>query len=379
PESTRQKHLQRSREVIEALQLAELENYFREACLTYKSRPIEAIDAKAAVIYPIILDQRLEVIVSLPGQPLQHYGTDLSQAKELRVFESLRQSLNPAFRVSEILPPAQNVYNWLLRPAQSELERQGIKTLVFVLDGFLRSLPMAVLHDGEQYLVEKYNIALTPGLQLLESRSLSPEQYKTLVAGLAEARQGFAALPGVKKEIEQITTSVSAQVLLNRKFTRLGFQEQIEDVAFSVVHLATHAQFSSKAEDTFLLTWDGSINVKDLDRLLRGQGESATLRDREPIELLVLSACQTAKGDDRAILGLAGVAVRSGARSTLATLWSVQDRSTAQLMSEFYRVLTQTSATKAEALHQAQLSLLNSPQYNHPYYWSPFVLVGNWR
>lgn len=379
PEPTKQQHLQRSREAIEALQLAELENFFREACLVYKFRPIEAIDSKAAVIYPILLDQRLEVILSLPGQPLQHYGTNLAVAEGARVEEELRQSLNPAFLPAEVLPPAQQIYDWLLRPARAELERQGIKTLVFVLDGFLRSLPMAVLHDGKQYLVERYNIALTPGLQLLESRTLSPNRLSALVGGVAQSRQGFSALPGVETEIEQIASRMEAQVLLNKDFTRSNFQQRIEALPFSVVHLATHGEFSSEAKDTFILAWDNRINVKDLERLLRGQGESATLRDRQPIELLVLSACQTAKGDNRAALGLAGIAVRSGARSTLATLWSVQDRSTAQLVADFYRNLTQASATKAEALRQAQLSLLHSSQYNHPYYWSPFVLLGNWR
>jgi CHAT domain-containing protein len=279
----------------------------------------------------------------------------------------------------EILAPAQQVYDWLLRPATVELERQGIKTLVFVLDGFLRSLPMAILHDGQHYLVEDYNIALTPGLQLLESRSLSPQQFKVLAGGLATARQGFSTLPGVEQEINQIQAKISAKVLLNQEFTRRSFQQRVEAQPFSVVHLATHGQFSSKAQDTFLLTWDDRINVKDLDQLLTGVGKSATQRLREPIELLVLSACQTAKGDNRATLGLAGVAVRSGARSTLATLWSVQDQSTSQLIAEFYRLLTQSGMTKAEALRQAQLSLLNSAQYKHPYYWSAFVLVGNWR
>ncbi|MDF5732146.1 MAG: tetratricopeptide repeat protein, partial [Rhizonema sp. PD38] len=138
PEPTRQKHLQRSREAIEGLQLAEVENFLREACITYKSRTIDAIDNRAAVIYPILLSQRLEVIVSLPGQPLRHYGTALSAEKASKVFEELRSSLNPAFQPNEILPSAQQVYDWLLRPAKAELERQGMKTLVFVLDGFLR-------------------------------------------------------------------------------------------------------------------------------------------------------------------------------------------------------------------------------------------------
>ncbi len=373
PESTKQQQLQRSREVIEGLQLAELENFFREACLNYQPKPIEAIDSQAAVIYPIILDNSLDVILSIPKQPLKHYQTNFSQAELTKVVEELRQTLNPVFLPAEVLPYAQKVYDWLVRPAETSLADRHIKTLVFVLDGVLRSLPMSVLHDGKQYLIERYSIALTPGLQLLESRALSAKQLRTLAGGLVEARQGFSPLPEVEKEIEEIAETVPAQVLLNQNFTRSNFQTEVETLPFSVVHLATHGQFSSKAEDTFLLTWDSRINVKDLDQLLRGR------EGQEPIELLVLSACQTAKGDNRAALGLAGVAIRSGARSTLATLWSVQDRSTAQLIAEFYRLLTQTRVNKAEALRQAQLYLLKSNDYKHPYYWSPFVLVGNWR
>jgi CHAT domain-containing protein/predicted negative regulator of RcsB-dependent stress response len=357
PETTRQQHLQRSRELIEGLQVAELENFFRQACLTYKAQSVDAIDSSSAVIYPIILDQRLEVVLSVPGKPLQHYGTNLSSQEAEKVFEELRQSLNPLFLPDEVLPAAQKVYDWLLRPGIAELERQGIKTLVFVLDGFLRSLPMAVLHDGKQYIVERYNIALTPGLQLLESRALTNKQLTAFAGGLAQSRQGFSALPGVEKEIEQVTAEVSARTLLNQDFTTANFAHRVEASPYSIVHLATHGQFSSKAEDTFLLTWDSRIKVKELDQVLRGQGKSATLRLREPIELLVLSACQTAKGDNRAALGLAGVAIRSGARSTLATLWSVQDNSTSQLITEFYRNFTQPGISKAEALRKSQLSL----------------------
>ena len=380
PQTIKLQRLDKSRKTIEALQLAELENFFHQACLTYKPQPIDKIDPKAAVIYPILLERRLEVVVSLPGQPLQHYGTNLSSKEESEVFDELRQSLNPAFLPDEVLPSAQKLYDWLLRPAEKEIKLQGIKTLVFVLDGFLRSVPMAVLHDRQQFIIQKYSIALTPGLQLLESQHLPTQQFQALTAGLAEARQGFTELPGVKQEIKQITNYVHAKILLNEEFTRTNVQKQIEEVPFSVVHLATHGEFSSKAEDTFLLTWEDRINVKDLDRWLKGASSKLSKNaPRQPIELLVLSACQTAKGDNRAALGLAGIAVRSGARSTLATLWSVQDKSTANLIAEFYRLLTQNVVSKAEALRQAQLSLLNSPQYKHPYYWSGFVLVGNWR
>jgi CHAT domain-containing protein len=163
-------------------------------------------------------------------------------------------------------------------------------------------------------------------------------------------------------------------MLFNQEFTTTTLEQEISDVPFPVVHLATHGQFSSEVEDTFILTWEGQVNVNDLDQLLQVRERE----DSQPIELLVLSACQTATGDQRAALGLAGVAVRSGARSTLATLWSVRDESTAQLMAEFYQSLTQAENSKAESLRQAQLSILKNPEYEHPYYWAPFVLVGNW-
>jgi CHAT domain-containing protein len=366
-----QDNLKKARDIIESLQLAELNNFFQEACIDAQPQQIDQLDPQAAVIYSIVLPERLAVILSLPGKPLSYYETvfnpssDSKASEEIeRVFDDLFANLNPFISSVEPLRPQQQFYDWLIRPLAAELEESGIKTLVFVLDGVLRGVPMAALHDGQQYLIEKYNVALTPGLQLLSPRSLAPEQLRTLAAGLAEARQGFSPLPGVKEEVKEISEVVSAEVLLDQDFTRSRLQREIEATSFPVIHLATHGQFSSQVEDTFLLTWDERINVKNFDQLLREREG----QERSPIELLILSACQTAAGDKRAVLGLAGIAVRSGARSTLATLWSVQDRSTAYLMSQFYEALSQPGISKAEALRQAQLSLLHSPQYQreHP-------------
>jgi CHAT domain-containing protein len=286
----------------------------------------------------------------------------------------MQQSLRPTSFTQERLPIAKQVYDLLLRSAEAQLDASGVTTLVFVLDGSLRNLPMAALYDGQKYLIEKYSIALAPGLQLLQPQPLERQQLKGLLGGLSQARQGFSALPAVALEVNQIESQIPAQVLLDQTFTSTTLQSQINSVPFPVIHLATHGQFSSRAEDTFILTWDDRINVKELDTLLRAREQG----ELNPIELLVLSACQTATGDRRAALGLAGLAVRSGARSTLATLWSVNDRSTAFFMVEFYRELGQPGVTKAEALRSAQLALLKQSQYEHPYYWSPFILLGNW-
>jgi CHAT domain-containing protein len=366
--------LEQARKVIESLQVAELDNFFRAACLTAKPLQIDAIDQKAAVIYPIILPDRLEVILSLPQQPVRHYAISLPQAQVERTVRQLRVELIK--RIGQnFLPLSQQVYDWLIRPAEADLQASEVKTLVFVLDGSLRNIPMAALHDGQQYLMEKYGIALTPGLELLESRPLAKSQLKILTAGLSEARQGFNALPNVEAELKQIQSQVPGEVLLNEKFTKTTLQNKIDAVGFPVIHLATHGQFSSKAENTFILTWDDRINVNELDNLLR----TTDLRRSSPIELLVLSACQTALGDNRAALGIAGVAVRAGARSTLATLWSVNDEATAELMIRFYQELANSTVTKAEALRRAQLSILQNPKYQqHPYYWAAYILVGNW-
>lgn len=372
-----QENLIQAREVIESLQLAELENYFREACIDAKPKQIDQVDEKAAVIYPIILPDRLSVIVALPGQPLDYYQTAISQTEVEQTLEGVFQSLNPVFSNKKRLRLSQQVYDWLIKPAEAELTAQGIETLVFVLDGSLRNLPMAALYDGEQYLVEKYGVALTPGLQLLEPEKLATEQLKAVVAGVSESNEGFAALPGVKEEMQDISAIVPSQLLLNQEFTNQNLKQQLQEVTSPLVHLATHGQFSSNPEETFIVTWGDRIKVKDFESLLRSREESL---DAKPIELLVLSACQTAEGDKRAALGIAGIAVRSGARSTLATLWSVKDESTVELMDKFYQQLAQTdsASTKVKALREAQIALMRSDNFNHPFYWAPFILVGNW-
>ncbi|MDY6939823.1 MAG: CHAT domain-containing protein, partial [Cyanobacteriota bacterium] len=373
-----QENLKQARDAVEALQIAQIDNFFQEASLDTKFVEIEQIDSKAAVIYPIILANRLAVIVSQPNQPLIHYETDLPQGDLKAAIDDLILHFNPIFPDETRLKRSKQLYDWLIRPGEEVFAANNIETLVFVLDGTLRNLPMAALHDGQQYLVERYQIALAPGLQLLETgnftlKDRNAEIYQVLAAGLTAARETYSALPGVEREVNQIASYLKTHVLLDRAFTYEALQEQLNTNPFPIVHLATHGQFSSNVEEAFLLAWDGPINIKHVSRLLRDQAI------REPIELLVLSACGTATGDKRAALGLAGLAVRSGVRSTLTALWSVNDLSTAELMIEFYRQLAQNpELSKAGALRQAQLMMLSGAEYNHPYYWAPFVLMGNW-
>ena len=373
PEEASQESLAQAREVIEALQLAELENYFKSACIDSASEYIDKLDSEAAVLYPIILSDRVEVVASLPGQPLRHYRTWQTKEETNQTIDELFQFFNPVLSVDKRLRLSKNLYDWLITPAESALAKNEVKTLVFVLDGGFRRIPMAALYDGEQYLLEKYSVALTPGLKLLGPHFQNPKPLQALMMGLTEARSGFSALPGVKTEIEQVSARVNAEVLFNEDFTKENLSREIDQIPFPVLHLATHGQFSSDREKTFLLMWDQKLTLSDLDDVLRTRRQQA-----EPIELMVLSACQTAEGDDRAALGLAGMAIRSGARSTLATLWAVNDESTAALITAFYQELSRGDLSKAEALRLAQIKILKDPKFSHPYYWSPFVLIGNW-
>ncbi len=374
PDATPEDLIQ-ARVAIETLQLAELDNFFREDCLRTKAIEIDDIDPHAAVIYPIVLPDRIEVVLSLPGRSLRHYATALPSSEVENVLQTLFESLHLAYSTQDRLTLSEQVYDWLIRPAEADLAAVDIETLVFVPEGFLRNLPMSALYDGERYLIEKYRVAISPGLQLLGARSLEQTQLSALAGGLTEARQGFVALPAVAGEVAKLKQELAADVFLNEAFTRTNLQNQISNTSFDIVHLATHAQFSSSAEETFLLTWNDRVNVKEFGEVLQTREGRTT----NPVELLVLSACQTAEGDDRATLGLAGLAVRSGARSTVASLWAVRDESTAQLMKELYQQLRQQPGIgRAEALRQAQLSLIAQPDFNHPFFWSPFILIGNW-
>ncbi|MEQ9358118.1 CHAT domain-containing protein [Coleofasciculus chthonoplastes] len=372
-EGDNQANLQQAREVMEALQLAELDNFFQDACLDTNPVALEEIDTQAAVIYPIILPDRLEVILSIPNQPLTHYATQLTQAEVESTLTQLYSALSPGYPRNERLQLSQQVYNWLIQPAEAAMASRDIKTLVFVPDGFLRNLPMAALYDGEQYVLQKYQVVFSPGLQLFP-QGLSQDELSLLAAGLTEARQGFSPLPGVDAEIAQVSKQVKSKVLFNENFTFGKFKDLINNESFPIVHLATHGQFSSNPEETFLLTWSDRISIEDFDLIF----QKRRLGLLKPIELLVMSACQTAAGDNRATLGLAGFALRSGAKSTIASLWSVSDESTSIMMREFYHQLTDLKVSKAEALRQAQLSLLEEPLYKHPYFWASFVLIGNW-
>ncbi len=373
-------NLTAARDLIESLQVAELENYLRQGCLDTYTVELAKIDRSAIVIYPIILRDRIAIIAAVPNQPLRYYSRSISEVKLKNIVIGLREQLdNSEFNATQersFQQQSQQIYNLLIEPLEKDLAKSNSKTLVFVLDGVLRNIPMSMLYDGKKYLVESYNLALTPGLQLVPPQSgNNRQQYQALLGGISEERQGFKSLTGVKQELAMIGNLMPSQQLINAEFNQSQFSTKLVTDRSSIVHLATHGEFSSDPTKTFILTWDNRLDLDRLNNLLQNRN----LQSNQGIDLLVLSACETANGDNRATLGLAGVAIKARTKSTIASLWKVNDKATQLLMANFYQNLVTKKLGKAESLKLAQQSLLQHSQYRAPYYWAAFVLVGNWQ
>jgi CHAT domain-containing protein len=367
-------YLIEARDTVELLKAAELRDYFRDDCVdAVRSRiaRLDIISQTAVVIYPILLPDRTELLVSLPTG-LKRFAVPVDAATLTQEVRAFRRKLEKR-TTREYLPYAQQLYDWLLRPLEPELTPLPIDSLVFVPDGPLRTIPMAALHDGRQFLIGKYAVAITPGLDLTDPRPMQRDTIKTLAVGLTEAVQGFPPLPNVSRELQAIQSLYGGAPLLNQDFRVSRLEKQLREERFTVVHIASHGRFEGDVAKTFLLTFDDKLTMERLDQAVG----LFRFRD-EPLELLTLSACETAAGDDRAALGLAGVAIKAGARSALATLWHINDPASAILVAEFYRQLQEPSVSRAIALQRAQLSLLKDPRYQHPGYWSPFLLINNW-
>ena len=249
---------------------------------------------------------------------------------------------------------AKRLYQGLVAPLEAEMEARGIDTIMFALDSGLRSIPLAALHDGEQFLIEKYSVALIPSVTLTKADYQGLDDARLLAMGASEFPQSLhdqKDLPDVPLELEMITTGGwESDRFLNEEFTLEKMKAQRLSRQYDIIHLATHANFSEDEPDkTYIEFWDQTLPLDTLR-------EFAWHKDPQ-VELLVLSACKTAIGDLEAELGFAGLAVRAGVKSAVATLWDVNDYSTMVLMSVFYQYL-QTEPIKAEALRKAQLAML---------------------
>jgi len=280
-----------------------------------------------------------------------------------------RRVQNP--RDARYLPFARRLYDLILRPVLSDERVAPGAPLVFVPDGVLRTIPLAALHDGDGFVIETRSVTISP--DRADTARPRPARLAggTLVAALSEQREDFSPLPAARSEAVAVARLIDARQLLNDDFQTKRFATFLREVRPDIVHVASHGVFSGSYGESFLLASDGRLNFNDLEDQLSAGREAG-----EPISLLALSACQTAVGDERAALGLAGIALKAGAQSALASLWSISDEATATLMLRFYEELFRdTAIDKAEALRQAQLALLRSSPTRHPAFWSSFLLV----
>lgn len=375
------KNFQKIIQVNEALQIAELENYLRCGRLNLDIVSLNTLitPTASAIIYVIDLGELTKVVIESSGRYREYsVETKTVQVAAENLFVNI-QSPN-LVRADPLLlrDYAQTLYDSFLKAADESNALPNDGTIVFVLDKLLQNIPMELLYDGSKFLLERYSIAIAPGVTIREPKALPDSQFRGLVAGISTESPSFSnplvppgltALSAVNPELQQVRRNLSASIqLLNEEFTVKRFDDNLSR-GWPIVHISTHGQFSSDQAKTFLLAWDAPIDSDKIGSLLS--------KNKGLLELLVLSACQTAKGDRQSSLGIAGIATRSGARSTIATLWTVDAESTTVLMSEFYRNF-RSGNSKAEALRQAQITLLKSDAFSHPYFWAPFILIGSW-
>jgi len=364
-----QARLSEARSALEDLKAGELRDYFRDPCLDAQRKTAPDSVPGALVVYPIPLADRLELIAGREGR-LYRRVVDVDRERYTAVVRDFRRKLEKR-TTRQYLKPAADLYEWLIRP----LDLNGVETLVFVPDGVTRTVPLAAFYDARahEFLIEKVPVAITPGLTLTEPRPIDRRRARVLAVGVSEAVQGYPPLASVRTEIDALRERFGARHLLDQEFVSERFEEEIRDQPFDVVHVASHGEFLADASESYLLTYDGRIPMDQLGELV-----GATRFRERGLELLTLSACRTAVGDDRAALGLAGVALRAGARSALATLWEVNDQVSGELMTSFYAHLSTRGASRARALQSAQIEVLRNFASRHPIYWAPFVLISSW-
>lgn len=369
----REQWLVQVKDTVETSHAAELQDYFQEDCVgaARASGRTTTIPPGTAVLYPISFSDRLELVMET-ADGLKQVTVPVSAdklTKEIRTFRRLIQD----HRSQNYLPAAQALHGWLMEPLAHDLQAAGITTLVMVAQGPLRTIPVGALHDGRQFVVDKFAVAVTPSLELTDLAPTSRRKGTLLSVGLTESVDGLAAPRYAGTEVQAIRTLYGGKLLMNKQFSTPSLEEEIRNQGVGIVHVASHTVIASDPRNSFVLAHDGRITMDRLSQLVG-------LRQyrQQPLDLLTLSACETPAEDDRAALGLSGVAVKTGARTALATLWMAEEETTSELVSEFYRQLQDPALSKAVALQRAQQKILAQRGHSHPSYWAAFLLISNW-
>lgn len=320
-------------------------------------------------------------------------GATCSKVKE--EVKTLRRTITERGNRLGYLAPAQQLYHWLIAPLEKDLQAEQINNLVFIMDSGLRSIPLAALHDGKGFIVERYSVGLMPSLSLTDTRYFDVKKASVLAMGAARFTDQ-KPLPAVPVELSVITGQLwRGKSFLNDAFTLTNLKSARASQPYRIIHLATHADFrQGKPSNSYIQLWNTKLPLDQLRQL--GW-------NNPPVELLILSACRSAVGDDSVELGFTGLAVQAGVKSAMGSLWYVSDEGTLALMTQFYERLKQ-APNKAEALRQAQLAMikgearlqgghlitshssillppelaqLGDKDLTHPYFWSAFTMVGN--
>jgi filamentous hemagglutinin family protein len=367
-----------AREVMESLKNAELADYFEDECVGGKqknqSNALTRTPEGVALLYPIALPDRLTILITLPDA-LKHYNVDIAYSELNKMVRSYRKYIQVRSS-NQFLGVSQKLYQLLIRPVENDLLAANIHTLLVAPDGVLRLVPFSSLHDNKSFLIEKYAIVTIPAVNMTDTNpsTYSKENMKTLVVGLSDAVQDFSALPSINEELRDIKKIMNGKKMYkNTDYTIANVQNEFKTNDYNIVHFATHGVFGGTGKNSFLLTYESQLDMNKLEDLM-----SLGKYRNHQVDMLTLSACQTALGNERAALGLAGVAVKAGVKSAVATLWYVDDQATSLAIRELYRQLKKDNMTKAKALQNAQKKLLSMHRYWHPIYWAPFLLIGSW-
>ncbi len=366
------KNLYMAMETMELMKQAELQYLFQDECIApekeseteYKSKDYQ----HTALIYPILFNDHISFLISTP-YGIKQVGTNVDSTNIGEIITDFREELEDGSE--DFIQSAALLYDWLIRPMEKQLE--GIDTLIIAPDGPLRLIPFSALYDGNNYLIEKFSIGIIPAIKLTDTAKMEKQENRILLSGLSKAKGEYTAIYKVKKELDTIKNIMGGTILFNEDFTTKNLKAQLESRPYDIIHMATHAVFGGSPDNTYLMTYDGKFTINDLDRLL-----SASRAQGHGIELLTLSACETALGDEKAAFGLAGVALKAGAKSALATLWETDDAASLHIIESFYKNMVMNNMTKAKALQKAQKEMILSSDFGHPAFWAPFLLIGNW-
>ena len=385
---------------MEAIKEADLQDFFLGRCSVdaqndqnwkYRSFP------NAAVFYPILLKDRIELVVKTDHKLTRHtvnVPSEQIQRQALALIQALQHGKD--YRAS-----SKQLFEWFFLPIEDDLRQAKPDVILYVPDRSLRAIPLSALSDGKSFVIEHYGIVTLPSLALQSLSAIDHHpkpDVQALLAGLSRpdgasidqlpnditesisakpsAREDIIeelSLPSVEEEIRTVADKEKSRTLLNDQFTATALKSGIETGNYGKVHIASHGYFGKNAKDSFIMAYDQNMTLLDIKDTL----EAENLKGK-PIDLLTLSACKTAEGDDSMLLGFSGLAVKSNVLTAVGSLWSINDEATMEFMRVFYDGLAK-SLNKAQAIREAQISMIKTKKFRHPFFWSPFILIGDWQ